>query len=254
MSTPVNNPGSDPQDPDRPQYGQNAPQPPQYGQNAPQYGQQGQPSQYGQNPPQYGQYGQQGPPPQYGQNPPQYGQNPPQYGQYGQQGPPQYPGYGNAAGQPGYSYPGGQGEMLGQKKGPAPQKVNTAYWLIIAAGVVNLLSAVFLSLNPLASVPPDQLVDLESSGVDPASLTGLISTLVIVFSLISLALYVLIAVMIRRGRNWARITGTVFAVLSIFSIASGFLAAISVLLGVAGIVLCYLKPSNEYFAPHPQRY
>ncbi|MBG6183941.1 hypothetical protein IWX65_001909 [Arthrobacter sp. CAN_A214] len=223
MSTPANTPGSDPQDPKRPQYGENMPQPPQYGQNTPQ------PPQYGQNTPQ----------------PPQYGQNTPQPPQYGQQGP---------YGQPGYSYPGGQTGMPVQAKGPAPQKVNTAYWLIIAAGVVNLFASVFMSLNPLGAITPDQLADLEASGLDPASLTSLISTIVIVVALISLALYVLIAVMIRRGKNWARITGTVFAALSIFGIASGFLAAISVLLGIAGIVLCYLKPSNEYFAKRPLGY
>ncbi|WP_026532934.1 hypothetical protein [Arthrobacter sp. H41] len=235
---PYPTPGSDPQDPKRPQYGENAPQP-QYGEQ----GQQGQP-QYGQNAPQ---------PPQYGQNAPQ----PPQYGQqgpYGQSGQPQYPGYGYQAGQPSYSYPGGQGDMQAQGKGPVPQKVNTAYWLIIAAGVVNLFAAVFMSLNPLGAITPGQIADLEASGMDPASLTGLISTIVIVVAIISLALYVLIAVMIRRGKNWARITGTVFAALSIFGIASGFLAAISVLLGVAGIVLCYLKPSNEYFAKRPLGY
>lgn len=217
MSTPANTPGSDPQDPNRPQYGEYAPQPPQYGQNAPQQGQ-------------------------------------PQYGEYGQQGQPQYPGYGYQAGPPAYSYPGGQGDLQAQQKGPAPKRVNTAYWLIIAAGAVNLLAAVLMSLNPLASITPDQLTTLEDSGVDPSSLTDLFSSVVIVFAVISLALYVLIAVMIRRGKNWARITGTVFAALSIFSIASGFLAAISVLLGITGIVLCYLKPSNEYFAKRPLAY
>ncbi|MBG6216198.1 hypothetical protein IWX75_000635 [Arthrobacter sp. CAN_A6] len=246
MSTPANTPGSDPQDPKRPQYGENTPQPPQYGQNTPQYGQNTpQPPQYGQNTPQPPQYGQNTPqPPQYGQQGP-YGQNTPQAPQYGQQEP---------YGQPGYSYPGGQTGMPVQANGPAPQKVNTAYWLIIAAGVVNLLAAVFMSLNPLGSITPDQLADLEASGLDPASLTSLISTIVIVVALISLALYVLIAVMIRRGKNWARITGTVFAALSIFGIGSGILAAISVLLGIAGIVLCYLKPSNEYFAKRPLGY
>ena len=40
---------------------------------------------------------------------------------------------------------------------------------------------------------------------------------IVVFALISAALYALVALNVRKGKNWARILGTVFAALSVFS-------------------------------------
>ncbi|WP_155853780.1 hypothetical protein [Arthrobacter sp. H5] len=189
----------------------------------------------------------------HGDHPPQgqdpYGQQPP-YGQ--QQNQPQSP-YGYQAAQPsGYSYPAGSTPAPAAKP-PMPKEVNLAFWLIIAAGALYFISSIMTAMDPLgnAGVGLDQI---ESSGVDPDTVAGLISTLSIVLGIVFTGLYVLIAFFIRKGKNWARITGTVFAALSIFGIASGILPAVYTLLGIAGIVLCFLKPSNEYFKPQPARY
>ncbi len=231
MSTPEENPNSTPQDPDSPRYGQNEGQP-RYGQNPP--------TSPGQNPP-----------PAYGQNPPPaYGQNPTPQGQqgYGQQP------YGYQSAQPsGYAYPG-SASMPATAKGPAPQRVVTAHWLIIAAGVLSLLGAILASIDPLAQLSPDQLTQLEDAGVPPADAAGIVTTTVIVLGVISTAIYIFLALMIRRGKNWARITATVLAALSVFGIFGGLLQALVVLLGIAGVVLCYLKPANEYFKPAATRY
>jgi lysylphosphatidylglycerol synthetase-like protein (DUF2156 family) len=144
--------------------------------------------------------------------------------------------------------------MPATAKGPAPQRVVTAHWLIIAAGVLSLLSAILASIDPLAQLLPGQLAQLEDAGVRPADVAGILTTTVLVLGVLSTAVYIFLALMIRRGKNWARITATVLAALSVFGIFGGLLQALVVLLGIAGVVLCYLKPANEYFKPAAPRY
>ncbi len=223
MSTPPAQPPS-PDEPERPfesspDKTQQAPQPPQYGQ--PQYGQQApQPPQYGQ--PQYGQQAPQ--PPQYGQ--PQYGQ--PQYGQ------PQY-------GQP--DAPGG-----------VPKQINTAFWLILGAGVVWVLS-LLLALGALDSPAfRDQFEQqMAAGGADLTydSIKGFLVGTIVVFALISGGLYALVAFNIRKGKNWARILGTVLAALSVFSVFPLGIGSIAALAGIAGIVMLYLPATSPYFSKTP---
>jgi hypothetical protein len=230
-----------------PQYGQNAPQygqqTPQYGQNAPQYGQQT--PQYGQTAPQYGQnapqYGQQTP--QYGQTAPQYGQNAPQYGQ-------QTPQYGQAAPQYGQSPYAQYPSELPQAAGPVPQLVNTSFWLIVAAGAVWVIS-MLLSLGTLDTPAVRDLFEqqMATSGtqVDFDSLKGFLVGTIVVFAVISAGLYALVAFNVRKGKNWARILGTVFAALSLLNIVPFSLATLAALLGIAAIVLLYLPATAPYF-------
>ncbi|MFC9333744.1 hypothetical protein [Arthrobacter sp. NPDC057009] len=219
---------------DAPQYGQNIPQfgqnqnPPQYGQNPPQYGQ----SPYGQNPPQYGQsqYGQS----QYGQNPPQYGQSP--YGQspYGQSPYGQYP-----------------SEQAQATTGDGvPKLVNYSFWMIIAAGVLSVLSAL-LTIPALDDPAMRRTFEdqLRTSGQEIAfeDIKGFIVGSLVVFALIGAGLYALVAFNIRKGKNWARILGTVFAALSVFSLFPAGLNTLVGLLGIAAIVMLYLPGAAPYF-------
>ncbi|MEK0154891.1 hypothetical protein [Arthrobacter oryzae] len=260
MSTPPANPAgpNEPENgkpvPDAPQYGQNAPQ---YGENAPQYGQQSPAApQYGQNAPQYGQQ----PPaaPQYGQNAPQYGQ--PQYGQqppaapqYGQQpyGQSQQP-YGQAPQQYGQSpyaqYPSEQPQ--GVAAGGVPKMVNNAFWMIIAAGVlwlVSLLIAIPALDDPAMRSTFEDQMRTSGADVDFESIKGLIIGMMVVVGLIGAGLYALVAFNVRKGKNWARILGTVLAALSIFSLFPLSLGTLSGLLGIAAIVMLYLPASAPYF-------
>lgn len=238
----------------QPQYGQNTPQ---YGQNAPQYGQNVPPAppygQQGQNPPQYGQYGQNAPQPgqpQYGQNLPQYGQNAPQYGQsqYGQSPYGQQP-YGQS---PYAQYPAAQA-----KGGPAgvPQSVDRAFWMIIAAGVLTLLSTL-LGIGTLDDPATRQMFEdqIQGSGQNIAfeDIKGLLIGTIVVFALIIAGLYALVAFNVRKGKNWARILGTVFAALSIFSVLPLGLNTVAVILGIAAIVMLYMPAASPYFQkPQP---
>ncbi|MHC6593105.1 hypothetical protein [Arthrobacter sp. C152] len=224
-----------------PRYGQNAPQygqnAPQYGQNAPQYGQQ-----YGQNPPQYGQqYGQGAP--QYGQNPPQYGQNAPQYGQqpYGQSPYNQSP-YGQ--------YPSEQPQATGANG--VPQLVNISFWLLIASGIIFVIS-VLTGLTQLDDPAfrqtfEQQVQSTGAGGVTYDDIKSVIAGTLVVFAIIGAGLYFLVAFFVRKGRNWARILGTVFAALSVLGLFGvPTFATLGTVLGIAAIVLLYLPAAAPYF-------
>ena len=205
--------GSEPGGESTPAYGQNAPQAPQHGQQTP--------PAYGQNAPQYGQNAPQTPPP-YGQNAPQYGQSP--YTQY-------------PSAQP-------------QGPGAVPQLVNTSFWLIVAAGalwVISMLVSLGTLDTPAVRDMFEQQMATSGAQVDFESIKGVLIGTIVVFALISAGLYALVAFNVRKGKNWARILGTVFAALSIFNIIPLSLATLAALVGIAAIVLLYLPAASPYF-------
>jgi hypothetical protein len=240
MSTPVpppvpNEPGN--QQPPAPRYGENSPQqgqnPPQYGQNAPQA------PQYGQNAPQYGQNAPQAP--QYGQNPPQYGQPaPPAYGQqpYGQSPYAQYP-----SEKPQAAGPGG-----------VPQLVNISFWLLIAAAavfVISMLVGISMLDDPATRNTFNEA--MRSSGATGAEFSyeqfkGVLAGMLVAIAIVGAGIYLLVAFFVRKGKNWARILGTIFAavsVLGLFQVPN--LGTLGTLAGIAAIVLLYLPTTSPYF-------
>jgi hypothetical protein len=239
MSTPPaqpsnpNEPEADKPSPEAPQYGQTAPQPgpqspaaPQYGQTAPQPGPQSPAApQYGQTAPQYGQ-------PQYGQQPPQpYGQAPQQYGQ-----------------SPYAQYPSEQPQ--GAAAGGVPKMVNNAFWMIIAAGalwLISLLVAIPALDDPAMRSTFEQQMKASGANIDFESIKGIVVGTMVVVGLIGAGLYALVAFNVRKGKNWARILGTVFAALSIFSLLPLSIGTVAVLLGIAAIVMLYLPASAPFF-------
>lgn len=267
---PGDNPGSEPNKPEEPRYGQN---PPQYGQNPPSYGQDA--PKYGQNPPQYGQnppgYGQQPSAPQYGQNPPQYGEGVPSYGQppapqYGQAQPGQAQ-YGQAPyGQSPYGQPQpGQGGWPSQQPAATsgvPQLVNTAFLMIAAAAVLSAIGSLIFGFTGgdyiTAMVQESMRQSPAPQELPPGfaeTMNGMLALSGVIGAVINLGLYALVAFPVRKGKNWARILGTVFAALSVFGLFNlfdlgalfGIIQLLSILLGVAAIVLLYLPDSAPYF-------
>jgi hypothetical protein len=219
---------------------------PRYGENAPQYGQP-----YGQNPPQYGQnapqYGSQPPSaPQYGQNAPQYGQNTPQAPGYGQQ-----PFGQSSYGQSPYAqYPSEQPQPAGANG--VPQLVNISFWLLIASAVifvVSLLTGLTQLDDPMfRQTFEDQMEAGGATGVTYEDIKGIIAGTLVVFAIIGAGLYLLVAFFVRKGKNWARILGTVFAALSIFGLfGPPTIGTLGTLLGIAAIVLLYLPAAAPYF-------
>ncbi|QTF72510.1 hypothetical protein [Arthrobacter woluwensis] len=212
-------------------------------------------------------------PQQPGQNQPssapQYGANPsaPQYGapqtEASQTGAPQYgapPAYGSQPGPAGPGYPGAPqwpGESPysgGQTSVARPQKVEISFWLIIAAGVLNLIGAILGAMFISDTAQYRDLVrQMEQSGGSADSLRSMVTLMAIVFGVVQLALYLLVAFFVRKGANWARILGTVFAALSLMGLFGGNVVnIIVVVMGVAAIVLLYLKDTSPYFAKRPK--
>ncbi|GAA3703254.1 hypothetical protein GCM10022377_16080 [Zhihengliuella alba] len=219
------------------------PPPPAYGQP----GHSGQQGGYGQPTPGQPPYGQQGTGQQGGYGQPTPGQAP--YGQqgYGHQGP----------GQP-YGYPQpGFGMQPPQAPSEPPKEIKTSFGLILAAGVLSLISGIMLLILPnrvLASQMDDVISQdpmlaeqMQLAGLDMDALLTMVKTTGFVFILIGVAIYALIAFFIRKGSNGARITGTVLAGLSLLNLFSADLLSIAItLLGIAGIVFAWLRPSSEY--------
>jgi hypothetical protein len=230
--------------------------PPQYGQpQSGQQGQQGQPGQYGQ--PQYGQQGQ----PQYGQQgQPQYGQQgQPQYGQppgggyppYQDPSSPQYPQYPSAPPY-GYGYPGSGGPA---EPAEIPPTVHWASIAMIARTVLGLIAS-FVTFAEMDTILDEAARRTGVSFDRDTARAGVVIGVVI--SLIIAVLFILLAIQVRRGKNWARIVAIVFASLSILSGLFSFGArygallnlfnVLNLLLAIATLVLLVLKPSSDYFA------
>ncbi|GHD03042.1 hypothetical protein [Zhihengliuella salsuginis] len=229
-----------------------------------------QPSPQHQEPPQYGVRLPQGQNPQQPSqpesNPSPYGQTPGQYpppppGAYGQAGPAQggQGGYGRPSpyGQPGgYAQPAG-GMQPPQAPGNPPKQIMISFGLIMAAGALTLLSGIMLLLTPVneltrvldevyASDPMLQ-EQLAAAGMSTETIAQTAKTFGFVFIVIGVLLYALIAFFIRRGSNGARVTGTVLAAISLIGLFGGdILGVVTILLGIAGIVMAWTAPSSAY--------
>ena len=93
----------------------------------------------------------------------------------------------------------------------------------------------------------EQQMAASGTTVDFESVKGILIGTIVVFAVISAGLYALVAFNVRKGKNWARILGTVFAALSVFNIIPLSLATLAALLGIAAIVLLYLPATSPYF-------
>lgn len=154
------------------------------------------------------------------------------------------------------SYSAGSGSVPAGRMA-APKQVNTAFWLYIAVGVLSLIGGIIGAA--VFSGNQDQLRKQLSQGgqnvsqgaIDAGIGAGIASA--IVSGIVGLALYVLFAIFLRRGANWARIVLTVLTALSlianIITLATGNvgLGLLQVILAVIATILIFRKPANEYF-------
>lgn len=157
---------------------------------------------------------------------------------------------------------------------PRPKQVDQSFWLWVAAIVVSVINGV---LNLLIFAPRVQHQMAErlqhTPGVDTGQLAGSMTqmsgSLGSVSLVISTAIWVLFVVMMRMGKNWARITLLVitilwglFQVLGVASSAamgvmgvqsvSTAIAAVELVLAVVACVLMFRPAARYYFAPGPQ--
>ncbi|MEV6768149.1 hypothetical protein AB0N05_05890 [Nocardia sp. NPDC051030] len=161
-------------------------------------------------------------------------------------------------------YPGGP--AAGERK--PPQSVMNAFYLMLAGAVLTLLSTLY-GFTQLSTVR-----DKASESSDGTLTQSNVDTIVkvsfgfgIVIALISIGLWIWMAFANRAGKNWARITSTVFfglyslsmllTVVSFFlptsdtPVISTIFGFVTWFVGLAALILLWTKQSSTYFRPAP---
>ncbi|HEY8295181.1 MAG TPA: DUF6264 family protein [Micrococcaceae bacterium] len=203
--------------------------------------------------------------PRYGQYAPE-GYRPPQNpaaahpapGQAGQAGQPAVPGPGWQTGPSGgwaqgaNGAQGGPGGANGNGIHVAPPRpVEISFRLILLAGLIEAIVVVLgvvAFMTPTGQSTATQM--LHDMGLEDQSLLQPLLITSLVLSAIGVGLYVLIAFQVRKGRNWARITGAVFAALSVFSLLQpNVITIVQVVLGIIAEIILFRPPAKDYFKP-----
>lgn len=180
----------------------------------------------------------------------QHGQQPPQYGQSPQFGQPQYPQPQQFGQQQYLVYPSEMPQQRTTASSAAPPLVNTSFWLLIGACLL-WVGSVFLSIgsidDPAMRSQFDARLATSGADVDFEALKSVIVGMVVLIAAIGVSTYALVAFNVRKGRNWARILGTILAAFSLLGVLEMGLGTLSILAGVAAMVLLYLPTSAPYF-------
>ncbi len=168
------------------------------------------------------------------------------------------------------AYPQYPGQTGMPAKPPIPRTVQNAFYLMLAGAGLTLISAIIglTQTSTIRDTIRNQHPDYSSAKVDTAVHAGV--AFAAVFGLIEVGLWVWMAFANRNGRNWARITSTVFFGISCLSVigllaasaggsgpfsaqkASGIGVALGIitwLVGLATIILLWNKESGPYFKP-----
>jgi hypothetical protein len=134
--------------------------------------------------------------------------------------------------------------------GGAPGLVNISFWLLIGAcalWVASVLMSLSVIDDPALRRQFEARLAAGGSKVDFNSLKGIIVAMVFAMTAIGAGLYLLVAFKIRKGRNWARILGTVLAAFSLLGVLQMNLGTPAILAGAAAMVLLYLPAAAPYF-------
>ncbi|HEV2635466.1 MAG TPA: hypothetical protein VGX23_09995 [Actinocrinis sp.] len=169
-------------------------------------------------------------------------------------------------GQPGayQAYPGGPGPLPGPgPKPPLPSTVRNAFYLMIAGAVLSVLSLItgLGSKSAMRTAVQNASPNLTADQVNTAVNFGY--ALIFLVGLIGAGLWVWMAYMNKAGRNWARITGTVFFGIDTLTVFLGMgqhtatgssigFGVVVWLIGLATVILIWNKSSSEYYKPPMQ--
>lgn len=147
--------------------------------------------------------------------------------------------------------------------------VTAAFWVWIASAVVSMIGLIVTLTSPIwgqaiAAGARQSGTDLQ--GINVQGLVNGLKIFIVVIALIFIAVYLLFAIKMYGGRNWARIVLTVFGALTllsaftptsrtvtvnseVYNVNSGQWASVLTgILALAGIVLMFLAASNKFFA------
>ncbi|MBO9704618.1 MAG: hypothetical protein J7474_03765 [Arthrobacter sp.] len=142
------------------------------------------------------------------------------------------------------------------EKPQEPRTIGWAFWLILSGCAFGLISSlqVFLGMDldelfrrALEEAPASTRDILSRQSGD--SLKGMVIASMVITLVLTVALYLLVAIFVKKGHHWARVLGTVLAAISVTGFGSAsLLDLLSILCGVVAIVLCWLPDSGAYFA------
>ena len=154
-------------------------------------------------------------------------------------------------------YPSG-GQVPEPQRPELPPSVLNAVKLMYVGAAVSAISLI-VSLSTVGSLRSTiRSRDPSFTQSQIHSAEAVVVAFAVIDGLISVGLWIWMASANKAGKNWARITSSVFfglntlGVLAIFSEAEPTLSRLITLLvwlvGLAAIVLLWRKPSSEYFA------
>lgn len=159
----------------------------------------------------------------------------------------------------GQSYPGGP---VGGKRVP-PETVRYAFYAMLAGAALTLISLLY-GFTRLGEAREQAASSAKGNFTDSQLDTIVIAGYVVstVTSLVSIGLWVWMAFASRAGKNWARITGSVLFGLSTLGLVFMVVLAASTsveeglgvlnwLVGLAAVILLWVKQSGVYFRPVP---
>jgi len=144
-----------------------------------------------------------------------------------------------------------------------PSSVTTAFWLYLAGAAMGLVSVVVGAVVGIQRIQSGEVAGVIPPGTDvsPSVINTALAVgvaLGITVGIVSVGAYVLFALLMRRGANWARIVLTVLSAVALVSGLVGLLALnvlnllVSVLVAI-GAVLLFVPASNAYFAARSAR-
>lgn len=158
-------------------------------------------------------------------------------------------------------YPTGpDGQQLEPGQRPAaPRSVQLAVRLMYAGAAVSAISFILglATIGNLKHTIRTQHPNYSTSQVNTAATSTI--ALIIVVGLIGIGLWLWMARANRAGKNWARITGTVFFaidtldLLGLFTRSAGAISAVfgvvTWLIGLGTVVLLWRRESSAFFKP-----
>jgi hypothetical protein len=121
----------------------------------------------------------------------------------------------------------------GGRPGAAPPEVKRLLTLTLVSAAAYLLNQV---LGLISTSSTDMTASYEQAGLSAEQIaqTQSVATVVAVgVIVVALALYALVYVFLRKGRNWARVLGIVLAILSTLAVLLGLLT--TVMMGLSGL-------------------
>lgn len=152
----------------------------------------------------------------------------------------------------------GQTVEPGQRP-PAPQSVQTAVRLMYSGAIVSAISFILglATIGNLKHSIRTQHPHYTTSQVNTAANSSI--ALIIVVGLIGIGLWIWMARANKAGKNWARITGTVFFGIDTLDLLGLFAqrpAALSVvfalvvwLIGLGAVIMLWRRESTAFFKP-----